>query len=225
MTAVVTGAARGIGRAILRRLIADGHRTVAVDVDAELLAETCRECGAQPAVVDVTDRDAVSAFAEQVQVCDVLVNNAGIWRFEPLLSATAAREVLQVNLLGPLNLMQALTPAMPAGGAVVNVSSVVARRPVGGLGLYPVSKAALEALTRTAALELGPRGIRCNAVGPGFILTDGTSAHLENDDRASSIPLRKIGHPDEVAAVVSFLCSDEARYVTGQIVYVDGGYG
>ena len=231
--AVVTGAARGIGRAIAERLIADGLTVWALDTDADELGRTAEEIGAHAAVVDVTDDVGVAAFASRLGECDVLVNNAGTWRFTRLADTPIdeARLVLDVNLLGPLRLMQQLGPALTRspGAAIVNISSITAAHAPSGTGLYPPSKAALEALTRMAAVEFGPRGIRCNAVGPGIIPTAGTLAHYGDEAtrarRGATLPAGRFGRVEEIADVVSFLCSDAARYVTGQVIYVDGGYG
>jgi NAD(P)-dependent dehydrogenase (short-subunit alcohol dehydrogenase family) len=133
-------------------------------------------------------------------------------------------------VLGPLLLMQRLVPVMArgGGGTIVNVSSITAKYSPTGTGVYPASKAALEALTRVAAVEFGPLGIRCNAVGPGIIPTDGTLSHYGDEAarqrRGRTLPLGRYGEPGDVADVVAFFCSDDSRYVTGQVVYVDGGY-
>jgi NAD(P)-dependent dehydrogenase (short-subunit alcohol dehydrogenase family) len=112
--------------------------------------------------------------------------------------------------------------------SIVNISSITAAMSPTGTGLYPPSKAALEAMTRIAAVEFGPRGVRCNAVGPGIIPTEGTLAHYGDEQtrarRGRTLPVQRYGLPEEVADVVSFFCSDASRYVTGQVVYVDGGY-
>ena len=138
--------------------------------------------------------------------------------------------MLAVNVLGPLLLMQRLAPVMARsqGAAIVNVSSITAKYSPTGAGIYPASKAALEALTRVAAVEFGPLGIRCNAVGPGIIPTEGTLSHYGDETtrqrRGRTLPAGRYGRPEDVADVVAFFCSDDSRYVTGQVVYVDGGY-
>lgn len=230
-TAVVTGAARGLGRAMAERLVADGFSLVVVDTDGDELAATADALGARPVVLDVTDEAAVAALAGSLDRCDALVNNAAIWRFTPLASTPLdeARRVLEVNVVAPLLLMQRFLPLLSAvGGAIVNVSSITAHYSPTGAGVYPASKAALETLTRVAAVEFGPLGVRCNAVGPGIVPTAGTLEHYGDDAtrerRGRTLPAGRYGEPEDVADVVGFFCSDAARYVTGQVVYVDGGY-
>lgn len=231
-TAVVTGAARGLGRAMAERLLADGFDVWAVDADEAAVTELAGRTGATPHALDVTDEAGIAALAERVERCDALVNNAAIWRFTPLATTPAdqARRVLDVNIVGPLLMMQRFLPLLAASGSgsIVNVSSITAAMSPTGTGLYPPSKAALEGLTRIAAVEFGPQGIRCNAVGPGIVPTKGTLAHYGDEQtrarRGRTLPLQRFGRPDDVADVVSFFCSDASRYVTGQVVYVDGGY-
>ena len=179
---------------------------------------------------DVTDPEAVRAVAERVGGCDVLVNNAGIWKFHSILdmSPADAQAVIDVNVLGIVWCTQAFAPLMVdgGGGSIVNLSSGAAYTNSPGLGMYPATKAAVESLTRTMALELGPSGIRANAIGPGLIVSDGTAANFQGEravERARGVPLGRVGAPADIADVVSFLCSDDARYVNGQVLYVDGG--
>ncbi|MCE7003675.1 SDR family oxidoreductase [Kibdelosporangium philippinense] len=216
--AVVTGAASGIGRAVAHRLSNDGYHVIAADLTAGSAGASLR-----PYLLDVTDAEAVDRLASSLSDCRVLVNNAAIWRFERLMDATD--EVMATNLYGPLRLMRKLVPLMRDGGAVVNITLVVTTFPPRGLGLYPPSKAALETVTRMAAVEFGPLGVRCNAVAPGLIPTEGTMDFYGSpQDIAAKGSLLPLGTPDEVAAAVSFLASDDSRYVTGQVLAVDGGY-
>ena len=231
-TAVVTGAARGLGRAMAARLVADGFAVWAVDTDEAEVTSMARETGVTGCALDVTDENAVDGLAARLERCDALVNNAAIWRFTPLAATPIdeASRVLAVNVLGPLLLMQRLVPVMArgGGGTIVNVSSITAKYSPTGTGVYPASKAALEALTRVAAVEFGPLGIRCNAVGPGIIPTEGTLSHYGDEAtrqrRGRTLPAGRYGEPGDIADVVAFFCSDDSRYVTGQVVYVDGGY-
>ena len=231
-TAVVTGAARGLGRAISERLVADGFAVWALDTDEAEVGRMADEVGATACAVDVTDEAAVGDLTARLGQCDALVNNAAVWRYTPLTETPIdeARRVLAVNVLGPLLLMQRLAPVMARsqGASIVNVSSITAKYSPTGAGIYPASKAALEALTRVAAVEFGPLGIRCNAVGPGIIPTEGTLSHYGDETtrqrRGRTLPAGRYGRPEDVADVVAFFCSDDSRYVTGQVVYVDGGY-
>jgi len=228
--AVVTGAGQGLGRATAERLARDGHHVVALDRDADRAAETAALVGGEAHQCDVTDRDTVLAVAATLEGCDVLVNNAGIWKFHSILdmSPADAHAVIDVNVLGIVWCAQAFVPLMKAGGSgsVVNLSSGAAYTNSPGLGMYPATKSAVESLTRTMALELGPLGIRANAIGPGLIVSDGTAANFQGEqgvERAKGVPLGRTGTPADIADVVSFLCSDDARYVNGQVLYVDGG--
>lgn len=228
--AVVTGAGQGLGRATAERLARDGHEVVVLDVDLDRAHATAEAVGGRAHRCDVTDRDAVAAVADGLGECSALVNNAGIWRFHSVLemSAEDARAVIDVNVLGVVWCTQAFVPLMRAsgGGSIVNLSSGAAWTHSPGLGMYPATKSAVESLTRTMALELGPSGIRANAVGPGLVVSDGTAASYEGEraaERARSVPLGRVGAPADIADVVAFLCSDDARYVSGQVVYVDGG--
>jgi NAD(P)-dependent dehydrogenase (short-subunit alcohol dehydrogenase family) len=212
-TAVVTGAGQGLGRATAVRLAADGFDVAAVDRNGDTAAATAEVVGGTAYTCDVRDREGVRALATEIGPVQALVNNAGIWRYSDLHSITPedAHDVLDVNLLGTLWCIQAFAPLMTRGGSIVNFSA---------------SKAAIEALTGQAAQELAPAGIRVNAVGPGSVLTEGTAPAYEGERfeaRARMVPLGRVGTPEDIADVVSFLVSDAARYVSGQVVYVCGG--
>jgi len=229
--AVITGAGQGIGRATARLLAADGYEVVVIDRDPGRADAVAAEVGGRAVVLDIADRAAVEAAAAAIGEIDALVNNAGIWRFAPLLEADAVdiEEVLAVNLLGTLWCTRAFADGLAArGGAVVNLSSLAAHMRASGVGIYSVSKAAVEALTQQVARELGPRGIRVNCVGPGLVRTEGTAANYEGEAhrrRGESVPLGRVGEPDEIAATIAWLVSPAASYISGQIIYADGALG
>ncbi|MCM6772563.1 SDR family oxidoreductase [Nocardia sp. CDC159] len=231
MKALVTGAGQGIGRAIAHRLAADGARVVAVDLDAEAAAATAREVGGVAAACDIGDEAAVAALAETVDAVDTVINNAGIWRSKALGESTfdEVERVLRTNVIGTWLITRALVPKFPAtGGAIVNLTSVLAATGGAGRGAYPASKAAIVGLTRQMAAEYAPLGIRVNAVGPGLVLTEGTRGEFGDPGVARAIgaamPLGRLGTPDDIAAAVGFLASPAAGYVTGQVLFVDGGW-
>jgi len=234
---VVTGAARGIGLAVARRFLAGGWRAALLDVDAATLAASARALGdrALPIECDVADplqvRKAVDQVAARLGRIDALVNNAGIAVFKPLLETSHEEwtRVLAVNLTGPFLCTQACAPVMLKGGSgsVVNIGSISGVRASTLRVAYGTSKAALEHLTKQQAAELGALGIRVNGVAPGPVDTAmAKQVHTPaiRADYHDAIPLNRYGTEDEIAAVVWFLCSDEASYVNGQMLAVDGGF-
>jgi 3-oxoacyl-[acyl-carrier protein] reductase len=231
-TAVVTGAGRGLGRAIARRLAADGFDLLVLDRSDQGLADVAAEVGGRHLVLDVTDEQGVLALAEEAPECTVLVNNAAITPFASALETSAAQalEVFHVNVVGALTSVRALAPVIErnGGGSIVNLSSVTARSYPVGTSTYSPSKAAVDQLTRGLAVELGPRGIRVNAVAPGTVPTEGSGEHYGDEDllrrRATVLPLQRLGAPEDIAAAVSFLCSADSGWITGQVLAVDGGF-
>jgi 3-oxoacyl-[acyl-carrier protein] reductase len=230
LTALVTGAARGIGLATARKLVEVGHEVFIGDVDGDAAAEAAASIGAKAITLDVTDPDSVAACAAGFSTLDVLVNNAGILRGGTLgeMSLEDYRLVMDVNVLGPVLMTRACTEALAAvGGAVVNLASMSAFMPVPGTGVYSMSKAAVLSYTQSAALELAPRGIRVNAVAPGRISTELTASRQTDPAREARtnalIPLGRSGQAEDVAEVICWLASPAAGYVTGQVIPVDGG--
>lgn len=228
--AVVTGAGRGLGKATAKRLARDGHDVVVLDLDAASAAATADEIGGTWHRCDVSDWESVEQAAAKIERCDALVNNAGIWKFHSLLDSTPEdiQSVLTVNITGVLAVSRALVPKMIAtgGGSIVNLSSGAAWTNSPGVGIYPASKAAVISLTKQMAIEWGEHNVRANAVGPGLIVTEGTSGNYEGErriERGQGVPMKRVGEPEEIADVISFLCSNDARYVSGQVIYVDGG--
>jgi len=231
--AFVTGAARGIGLAVARRFLREGWRVAALDIDAAELARACAGCLALEC--DVADPAGVAAAVARVDRdlgrIDALVNNAGIAIFKPLLETTFEEwsRVLAVNLNGPFLLTQACAPVMlrGGGGAIVNVASISGMRASTLRVAYGTSKAALVHLTKQQAVELGMMGIRVNAVSPGPVDTAMAKQVHTPDIRKGyrdAIPLERYGTEDELAAAVYFLCSDEASYINGHTLSVDGGF-
>lgn len=237
--ALVTGGARGIGLAIARRFLAQGHAVALLDIDTATLGAT-EAALAEPARVlalggDVSSEADVARAMAAVQArfgrLDALVNNAGIAVFKPTLETTHAEfsRVLAVNLHGAFLCTQAAAPVMlqGGGGAVVNIASISGLRASTLRVAYGTSKAALIQLTKQHAVELGTRGIRVNAVAPGPVDTD--MAKLVHtvairSDYHDVIPLNRYGTVDEIAAAVCWLCSDQASYINGQVLAADGGF-
>lgn len=240
--ALVTGAARGIGRAIAVTFLRQGWRVALLDIDAATLAATDAALAAQfgrdhvlPLEADVADPALVArAFdttARSFGRLDALVNNAGIAIFRPIADTTAAdwQRVLDVNLSGPFHCTQAAVPLMRAagGGAVVNIASISGLRASTLRVAYGTSKAGVIHLTRQQAAELGAIGIRVNCIAPGPVDTAMAKAVHTPDIRAAyheAIPLNRYGTEEEIANAVYFLCSDAASYVNGQTLAVDGGF-
>jgi NAD(P)-dependent dehydrogenase (short-subunit alcohol dehydrogenase family) len=235
--ALITGAGGGLGAAIAGRMAEDGCRVVLLDSDAATVEAQARAIpGALGIAADVTDErqidDAVARIVESFGAApDILVNNAGIVRFGDILEQSVAdfRRVIDVNLVGTYIVSRAVGRHMVArgSGVIVNITSLNALAPSPDAGAYPCSKAAVAALTQHLALALGPRGVRVNAVGPGFI-DAGMSAPIYADPvvretRGATVPAGGIGTAGDVADAVQFLASDKARYIMGQHLMVDGG--
>jgi len=237
--ALVTGARRGLGKAMALALARAGAQVAINDIpdgagEAQQVAEEIAALGGKALVVaaDITDAAQVQAMVERVlaeaQGLDILINNAGITSDALLVRMTDDewRRVIDINLTGAfLCTRAAARHMMKHGGAIVNVSSVVGVAGNAGQANYAASKAGLIGLTKTCARELGPRGVRVNAIAPGFIESPMT-ARLPQQVRErwlSQIPMSRLGTPEEVAAVTVFLASPAAAYVTGQVLCVDGG--
>jgi 3-oxoacyl-[acyl-carrier protein] reductase len=236
--AIVTGAARGIGQAIALKLASEGADLALCDVQKEWLADTAQKAAAlgrraECFAVDVSNGEAVQAAVAEIEKSfgriDILVNNAGITRdsFLVRMSEQDWDAVLNVNLKGAFLFTKSVARPMikQRSGVIVNIASIIGLIGNAGQCNYSASKAGLIALTKSVAKELASRGIRANAVAPGFIQTQMTEK-LPEDIRKKmqeAIPVGRLGVPEDVANVVLFLASDESSYVTGQVLSVCGG--
>jgi NAD(P)-dependent dehydrogenase (short-subunit alcohol dehydrogenase family) len=236
-TAIITGASRGIGRAIAGRLLDDGARVVITARNKDALDEAVAQLGGHAKVLGVAGRaddlehqaDTVRQAIETFGGADLLVNNTGINPvFGPMidLDLAAARKIVEVNCLSALSWTQHVHRAWMKdhGGAVVNVSSASGIRPEPGIGFYGASKAMLISMTELLAVELGPN-VRVNAVAPAVVKTKFATALYEGREEqvAAAYPLKRLGQPEDIGSVVTFLLSEEASWVTGQTVVIDGG--
>jgi 3-oxoacyl-[acyl-carrier protein] reductase len=236
--ALVTGASRGIGRAIAERLASAGATIVVNGRSTEGAEQAAAEIGEKfdvktlPVAADVADSAAVSAMMQAVfKGCgrlDILVNNAGVLRdgLIGMIRAADLDETIATNLKGTLNCIQAGARLIQrTGGSIVNISSIIGVRGNAGQLVYSASKGAVIAATLAAAKELAPKQIRVNAIAPGYIDTDMIRAipPETHQQRLDSIAMGRIGTPEDVADVALFLASDLSRYVTGQVIGVDGG--
>ncbi len=241
--AIVTGGGSGIGLAIARRLAADGIGIAVFDLDAEAARSAAAEVEATgvPAIgvhADVTDREmlarGVEAVREQLGRPTILVNNAGLDGFDRFLSITPElwQRILDVNLTGTFNCCQAVLPDMieEGWGRIVNISSSAAQSGQQLMSHYVAAKSGVIGLTKCLALEFGPKGITVNTIPPEFIDTPMLRAAEAKgllgggvDAIAAQTPVRRAGRPEDIAAMTAFLCRDEAGYVTGQVLGVNGG--
>jgi 3-oxoacyl-[acyl-carrier protein] reductase len=239
--AVVTGASKGIGAAIAKQLAADGASVVVNYATsregADRVVHEIRQAGGEAVAVGASvaqENDIQTLFAETAKAfgkVDILVNNAGVYGFSPLDQVTADeyRRQHDTNVLGLLLTTKAALPHFPPEGAsVVNVSSVVSTLAPAATSVYSATKGAVDTITKSLAKELGPRGIRVNAVNPGLVITEGAQAAgiVGSDFEAGVVattPLGRAGRPEDIAPPVSFLASDDARWITGETIYVSGG--
>ncbi len=241
--AIVTGGASGIGLAVSERLAADGMVVAVFDREGDAAEEAARKIAASggsaaAVTVDVTDREQIEAgvarVREQCGPATVLVNNAGIHAVDPFLKITPEKwhRLLEVNLTGTFNCCQAVVPDMieEGWGRIVNISSSSAHSGQQFMTHYVAAKAGVIGFTKSLALELGPKGITVNTIPPGFIDTPMLRRQESKgllgegvDHHAALTPVRRIGRPEDIAAMCSFLVRDEASYITGQVLGVNGG--
>ena len=236
-TALVTGASRGIGKAIALRLAADGADVAVIYAGsadkAEAVCEEIRAMGrnAKAYCCDVSDPEAakntVKTVTAELGRIEILVNNAGITRDNLVLSMKDADfdAVVDTNLKGAFNMIRACYSGFIRSrkGRIISISTVSGIMGNAGQANYAASKAGLIGLTKSVARELASRGITCNAIAPGFIATDMTGNIGEDNPLRTMIPLGKMGKPEDIAAAAAFLCSEGAAYITGEVLRVDGG--
>ena len=242
--ALITGGGGAIGRALCRRFAEEGSTVGVFDVNEEAADETAaliETAGGTATVqlVDITDYDAVaaavSAFEDTVGPTDILVNNAGWDRLENFLDTEPAfwNQIIAINLLGPLNMHHTVVRGMADRGAgkVVNIASDAGRVGSSGEAVYSACKGGIIAFTKTLARELARSGVCCNAVAPGPVDTPLLRSFAPDGDLDSgigkalqrAIPMRRLGEPDDIPGIVAFLASDDANFITGQVVSVSGG--
>lgn len=241
--AIVTGAARGMGEAVSRRLIAEGAKVCLVDRDAETVQRVAESLGenADAIAADVTDpaqiEAVIAATVERWGRIDMLHNNAGVTgRSGPALDSNLEDLdfVFAVNLRAAFVAIKAAVPHMTAGASIVNMSSLFGIRAAPGMGLYGASKAAVIGLTKTLAVELGPRNIRVNSVAPGAIETEllrssNAALHVPGgpsyDEKLKSMPMGRAGTPEEAANLIVWLLGPESTFVSGAVYQIDGARG
>jgi len=239
--ALVTGASKGIGAAIAKQLAADGANVVvnyatSRDGADKVVAEITKAGGKAIAVGGsvAKEGDITNLFAETKKAygkLDILVNNAGVFAFSPLEQVTADEYKRQydTNVLGLLLTTKAALPLFPdTGGSIVNISSVVSTMAPASSSVYSSTKGAVDTITKSLAKELGPRNIRVNAINPGLVITEGThSAGIVGGDfekeAVANTPLGRAGQPEDIALPVAFLASEDARWITGETIFVSGG--
>jgi 3-oxoacyl-[acyl-carrier protein] reductase len=234
-TALVTGASRGIGRAVAIRLAAEGAELILHCNKNRALLEELAASLPRPCTIVHANMAELSEIRRMFnslagRTLDILVNNAGIWRPTPIDSTTpeALDELAAVNLKSVFWVTQSALPLFQPGARIVNISSVAARLGVAKRSVYGATKAAVESLTRSLAAELAPKTILVNAVAPGYVETDMTAQHFSEPavlERAlKRHPLGRLGVPEDVADVVAFFCSKDAQFITGQVINVSGGF-
>jgi NAD(P)-dependent dehydrogenase (short-subunit alcohol dehydrogenase family) len=229
---LITGAGRGLGRALAIGAMRSGASVTAFDLDAARLAELRREFPSiATAVVDVTDRDEFAASAARIGRIDAVVNNAMLIRYDPIEAVDEAvlDRMLAIGIKGAVWGVQALLRHMDpvSGGVVLNMASPTGERGIPTTAVYSMVKGALGTLTRTLAAELGPRKVRVNALAPGSIPTPGAVAITPQDEyerRATRLPLRRLGREEDATAASLYLLSDASSFVSGEILHVDGGF-
>jgi len=233
--AIVTGAGQGIGEGIAKKLASEGCKVVVCDLSEENAQKVATEIGDNAMAIkcDISNKlevdNLVSKTTEKFGNLDIMVNNAGIYPFKAFAEMTEEdwEKVQNVNLKGAFLTAQAAAKVMKEGSKIVEVSSIASVQGFVGLTHYCASKGGVNGFVRALALELAPKKINVNAVAPGAINTPGATGSVDEQTKSqmtAAIPLKRMGEPADIANAVAFLASDEANYITGQIVVVDGGW-
>jgi acetoacetyl-CoA reductase len=232
--ALVTGGTAGIGAAIADALASTGIEVIVVDVVPQKVEQYRAETGRAAYTLDVADFEQVETVLTDIQArhgaIDILINNAGITRdglVHKMCRRTQWNSVIDVNLSSVFNTVRVLTPGMRerGWGRIVNISSMNGQKGQFGQANYSAAKAGMIGLTKSIALELAAKGVTANCVAPGFILTEMTKAMRPDilEQEAAKIPVGRMGKPEDIAATVAFLSSDQAGFITGQVIAVNGG--
>ena len=237
--AVVTGASKGIGASIAKHLAAEGASVVvnysSSKEGADKVVDEIVKAGGRAIAVGASvakEADITKLFEETRKAygkLDILINNAGVYNFSPIESITAEdyNRQFNTNVLGLLLTTKAALPLFPqSGGSVINVSSVVSTLAPAASSIYSGTKGAVDTITRSLAKELGPRNIRVNAINPGLVQTEGTAGFMGTDFEkglVATTPLGRVGQPEDIALPTVFLASEDARWITGETLYVSGG--
>lgn len=236
--AVITGGSNGIGKATVAKFVAEGAQVIIWDINETegiALSNQYKSEGIEVMFqkINTVDIQAIEKAVEEIKIkygrIDVLINNAGITRDATILKMTSEQwqQVIDVNLTGVFNCTKIIAPIMAeqGSGVILNAASVVGLYGNFGQTNYSATKAGVIAMSKTLAKELGKKGVRVNAVAPGFILTDMVKAMPEEvlNKMASKVPMQKLGEPEDIANTYAFLASDQAKYITGTTISVDGG--
>ena len=237
-TALITGAGRGIGREIALKMASQGASVIIADIDEKTMEAVKDEASglgvkSMAAKMDISNSNSVATaigkVLEEFGSIDILVNNAAIFREAPFLEMTPEQwqQTVDINLAGMFNVTRALAPVMAenGSGSIISIASVDAFQGCRNYSHYAMTKAGVVGLSRTLAQELGPKGIRVNAIAPGIMLTEMTRDRVEanKDAYLARVPIGRIGVPEDIANAALFLASEMSSYITGQVIHVNGG--